>query len=247
MSATRPVEARGQVPTPCPRSSDCRLPPWGSEPYARRRGHGSAAGDRGSVERPRHVLRSAWRRSFMVLVSALPQLERPKSSASEAAPHNRDALYQEITHAALPPGLIAYVGDHPVGWTRVGLRSAFPGVRGNGLWRECLPRMTGLGGDVLRLSTQEPWQSSSPGFALISTVVGGLCRCRVEGGREKLSPLCGCHAQGGGAARRVAVRRGGVRGKLARDRSWCPGVRAGASRGVCWSKPKSKRAHVIAG
>jgi GNAT superfamily N-acetyltransferase len=57
--------------------------------------------------------------------------ERPKSPASEAAPHNRDALHQEITHAAVPPGLIAYVGDHPVGWTRVGLRSAFPGVRGN--------------------------------------------------------------------------------------------------------------------
>ena len=31
----------------------------------------------------------------------------------------------------MPPGLIAYVDDHPVGWTRVGPRSAFPGVGGN--------------------------------------------------------------------------------------------------------------------
>ena len=33
---------------------------------------------------------------------------------------NRQALRQEITHAAVPPGLIAYIGDQPVGWTRVG-------------------------------------------------------------------------------------------------------------------------------
>ena len=54
-----------------------------------------------------------------------------ESSASGPVPDNRDALRQEITHAAVPPGLIAYVGTHPVGWTRVGLRSAFPGVSGN--------------------------------------------------------------------------------------------------------------------
>jgi GNAT superfamily N-acetyltransferase len=46
-------------------------------------------------------------------------------------PDNRDALYRELMHAAVAPGLIAYFDDHPVGWTRVGLRSAFPGVRGN--------------------------------------------------------------------------------------------------------------------
>ena len=57
--------------------------------------------------------------------------EQPKSSTSAGAPDNRDELYQEITHAAVAPGLIAYVGDHPVGWTRVGPHSAFPGIRGN--------------------------------------------------------------------------------------------------------------------
>ena len=52
-------------------------------------------------------------------------------SSSSAPPDNRQALRQEITHSATPPGLIAYVGDHPVGWTRVGPRSAFPRVGGN--------------------------------------------------------------------------------------------------------------------
>ncbi len=53
------------------------------------------------------------------------------TSASEPAPDNRDALRREIAQAAVPPGLISYVGDQPVGWTRVGPRSDFPGVSGN--------------------------------------------------------------------------------------------------------------------
>jgi GNAT superfamily N-acetyltransferase len=40
-------------------------------------------------------------------------------------------MHEEITHAEPAPGLMAYVDDHPVGWTRVGPRAAFPGVRGN--------------------------------------------------------------------------------------------------------------------
>jgi GNAT superfamily N-acetyltransferase len=51
--------------------------------------------------------------------------------SSGPIPDNRQALRQEIIHAATPPGLIAYVGDRPVGWTRVGPRSAFPRVLGN--------------------------------------------------------------------------------------------------------------------
>ena len=54
-----------------------------------------------------------------------------KGEASGAAPDNREALHEEITAARVPPGLIAYVDDKPVGWTRVGPRSAFPGVLGN--------------------------------------------------------------------------------------------------------------------
>lgn len=54
-----------------------------------------------------------------------------ESAASGPRPDNRDALRQEITHAAVPPGLLAYVEDQPVGWTRVGPRSDFPRVSGN--------------------------------------------------------------------------------------------------------------------
>jgi GNAT superfamily N-acetyltransferase len=46
-------------------------------------------------------------------------------------PDNREALREEIAQAATAPGLIAYVDDHPVGWTRVGPRSGFPGVAAN--------------------------------------------------------------------------------------------------------------------
>jgi GNAT superfamily N-acetyltransferase len=56
---------------------------------------------------------------------------RHESSASGPVRDKREALRHEITHAAVPPGLIAYDGNHPVGWTRVGPRSGFPGVTGN--------------------------------------------------------------------------------------------------------------------
>jgi GNAT superfamily N-acetyltransferase len=59
------------------------------------------------------------------------QSGRAQSLVSEPAPDNRSAMRQEITHAAVPPGLIAYVGNRPVGWTRVGPRSDFPRVSGN--------------------------------------------------------------------------------------------------------------------
>ena len=54
-----------------------------------------------------------------------------ESSASGPVPDNRAALRHEIAQAAVPPGLIAYDDNRPVGWTRVGPRSGFPGVTGN--------------------------------------------------------------------------------------------------------------------
>lgn len=54
-----------------------------------------------------------------------------ESADSKPRLDNREALRQEITHAAVPPGLLAYVGDQPVGWTRLGPRSDFPRVTGN--------------------------------------------------------------------------------------------------------------------
>ncbi len=53
------------------------------------------------------------------------------SATAGPRPDNRDALRQEVIHAAVPPGLLAYVEDQPVGWTRVGPRSGFPRVSGN--------------------------------------------------------------------------------------------------------------------
>jgi GNAT superfamily N-acetyltransferase len=44
---------------------------------------------------------------------------------------NRGALEGEVANADVPPGLVAYLGDQPAGWTRVGPRDSFAGVRGN--------------------------------------------------------------------------------------------------------------------
>lgn len=65
-----------------------------------------------------------WCRLFLDSGAREPGAPQPK-------PHNREALRQEITDAAVPPGLIAYVDGRPVGWTRVGPRSGFPRVTGN--------------------------------------------------------------------------------------------------------------------
>jgi len=44
---------------------------------------------------------------------------------------NRAAFHSEVANAPVPPGLIAYLEDQPVGWTRVGPRDELAGVRGN--------------------------------------------------------------------------------------------------------------------
>jgi GNAT superfamily N-acetyltransferase len=55
-----------------------------------------------------------------------------------SAPDNRQAMRDEVVHATVPPGLIAYVDDDPAGWTRVGPRSDFPLVEGNRALRRVL-------------------------------------------------------------------------------------------------------------
>jgi hypothetical protein len=47
------------------------------------------------------------------------------SETGEPKPDNRNALRREISQAAVAPGLLAYVGDRPVGWTRGGLRHLY--------------------------------------------------------------------------------------------------------------------------
>ncbi|MEN0085311.1 MAG: GNAT family N-acetyltransferase [Leifsonia sp.] len=44
------------------------------------------------------------------------------------APDNRTALHEEVAHAEVPVGLIAYDGDDAVGWTRVVPRATLPGI-----------------------------------------------------------------------------------------------------------------------
>jgi GNAT superfamily N-acetyltransferase len=91
--------------------------------------------------------------------------------AGSAASDKRDALHQELTHAVVAPGLIAYVDDQPVGWTRVGARATLPGVLGNralarvltedagAWWVTCFKvdsrhRRTGVGAALLRAAVE---------------------------------------------------------------------------------------------
>jgi GNAT superfamily N-acetyltransferase len=46
-------------------------------------------------------------------------------------PSNRAALQQELDTAQVPIGLLAYVHDHPAGWTRVVPRQTLAGICGN--------------------------------------------------------------------------------------------------------------------
>lgn len=46
-------------------------------------------------------------------------------------PDNRAALRREVDTVAVPVGLVGYVDDEPVGWTRVQPRALLPGVTGN--------------------------------------------------------------------------------------------------------------------
>lgn len=41
---------------------------------------------------------------------------------------NREALHHEVCVSTIPIGLLAYLEDRPVGWTRVVPRSTLPGV-----------------------------------------------------------------------------------------------------------------------
>jgi GNAT superfamily N-acetyltransferase len=58
---------------------------------------------------------------------------RPATGAAlpASATDNRRSLQEEVTRASVPPGLLAYLNEQPVGWTRVGPRSGFPGVQEN--------------------------------------------------------------------------------------------------------------------
>jgi GNAT superfamily N-acetyltransferase len=58
-------------------------------------------------------------------------LGAPDPSDAGTTPTNREALRVEVGSAVVPPGLIAYVDERPVGWTRVGPRAGFPALGAN--------------------------------------------------------------------------------------------------------------------
>ena len=66
----------------------------------------------------------------------------PRPEQKDLPPERRDnraAFHSEVADAVVPPGLVAYLEDRPVGWTRVGLRDGFAGVRGNRALARLLP------------------------------------------------------------------------------------------------------------
>ncbi|WP_051299117.1 GNAT family N-acetyltransferase [Arthrobacter castelli] len=53
-------------------------------------------------------------------------------------PSNRDALQGEVDSATVPIGLLAYLDDVPIGWTRVVPRATLPGILKNRALRRVL-------------------------------------------------------------------------------------------------------------
>ena len=94
-----------------------------------------------------------------------------ESAAPKSKPDNRDALRQEILHAAVPPGLVAYVEDQPVGWTRIGPRSNFPGVTSNRALAEVLTDDPGAWW-VTCFAVESRHRRSGVGSALLNAAVG---------------------------------------------------------------------------
>lgn len=126
-------------------------------------------------------------------------LHSPESSDHSATRNHRRALRQEITHAAVAPGLIAYVENRPVGWTRVGPRSSFAGVRGNRAlarvltdddagvwWVTCFAvdshdRRSGVGGALLRAAVEFARENGATAVEGHPVDVAGLKAARVSG------------------------------------------------------------------
>ncbi|MPZ94585.1 MAG: GNAT family N-acetyltransferase [Propionibacteriales bacterium] len=111
---------------------------------------------------------------------------------------NRNALRQEIVHAAVPPGLLAYVDGQPVGWSRVGPRSDFPRVAGNralakvltddpgAWWVTCFAvdshyRRSGVGSALLKAAVELAREHGATAVEGHPVDVAGLKAARVGG------------------------------------------------------------------
>jgi GNAT superfamily N-acetyltransferase len=56
---------------------------------------------------------------------------------------NRAALHRQITVATVPFGLVAFVDEQPVGWSRISPRSDLPGVLSHRALKRILPEDSG--------------------------------------------------------------------------------------------------------
>ncbi|MGC2191437.1 MAG: GNAT family N-acetyltransferase [Candidatus Dormiibacterota bacterium] len=92
------------------------------------------------------------------------------AAASAATRDNRAALRREIARAAVPPGLLAYVNDQPVGWTRVGPRSDFPRLSGSRALARVLSEDPGVWW-VTCLAVDSRHRRSGVGSALLKAAV----------------------------------------------------------------------------
>jgi GNAT superfamily N-acetyltransferase len=86
-------------------------------------------------------------------------------------PDNRDALREEIAQAVVPPGLLAYVDDQPVGWTRIGPRTDFPRVRDNRALAKVLTEDPGGVWWVTCFAVDSRHRRSGVGSALLGAAV----------------------------------------------------------------------------
>jgi GNAT superfamily N-acetyltransferase len=110
----------------------------------------------------------------------------------------RESLQQEVTHAVVAPGLIAYVDDHPIGWSRVGPRSTLPGVLGNralarvlkdddgAWWVTCFKvdsrqRRTGVGAALLNAAVEYAREHGATAVEGHPVDVASLKATRVSG------------------------------------------------------------------
>jgi GNAT superfamily N-acetyltransferase len=96
---------------------------------------------------------------------------RAPTERQPVAADNRAALHAEIKRAAMPPGLIAYVDDHPAGWTRIGPRSGFPGVNGNKSLARVLDGDEAMTWWVTCFAVARPYRGAGVASALLRVAV----------------------------------------------------------------------------
>ena len=111
---------------------------------------------------------------------------------------NRDALWSELDAADVPIGLLAYVDDMPVGWTRVVPRRTLPGVLNNRALRRILDddddawwvtcfvvrreyRGTGVGRALLAAAVDHARRNGASALAGHPVDVGRLQASKVSG------------------------------------------------------------------